>query len=341
MIRPIRTAFLLSFVTFLSVGATALQAAEEVNVYSARKEVLIAPLFERFTQQTGINVNLLSADAGALLTRLQNEGRNTPADVLLTVDAGNLHRAREAGVLQAIESQQLEQQVPGALRDPGGHWFGLSVRARVIFRAKDRVAEDAIQSYEELADPKWENRVCIRSSGNIYNQSLVASMIAEHGVEQTEEWARGVVKNMARRPQGGDRDQIKAVAAGQCDLAVANTYYYGGMLQDRSSKDVAEQVAIVWPNQNGRGTHVNVSGAGITKHASNKGNGVKLLEFLVSPEAQAWYAEANNEYPVRPDAEASAILSQWGSFQQDDLNLSNLGIHNSEAVRLMDRAGWR
>lgn len=341
MSQFVRTALFSGFLACLALGGTALQAAEEVNVYSARKEVLIAPLLERFTQQTGIQVNLLSADAGALLTRLQNEGRNSPADMLLTVDAGNLHRAREADVLQPIESEYLQQQVPAALRDPDGYWYGLSVRARVIFRSRDRVAEDAIQSYEDLADPKWNNKVCIRSSGNIYNQSLVAAMIAEHGVEETEAWARDLVGNMAKPPQGGDRDQIKAVAAGQCDVAVANTYYYGGMLQDPSSREVAEQVAIVWPNQDGRGAHVNVSGAGVTKYASNEDNAVKLLEFLLSPEAQAWYAEVNNEFPVRPDAEASAILSEWGDFKQDDLNLSNLGIHNSEAVRLMDRAGWR
>jgi iron(III) transport system substrate-binding protein len=340
-VNPIRSAFVVAAAAWLSLGASSALSAEEVNIYSSRKEVLIAALLERFTEQTGIEVNLLSADAGALLARLQNEGRNSPADVLLTVDAGNLHRAREAGVLQPLDSDVLRQRVPAALRDLEGHWYGLSVRARVIFRDKDRVSEGAVQSYEDLADPKWKNRICIRSSSNIYNQSLVASMIAEHGVEKTEAWARDLVANMARPPQGGDRDQIKAVAAGQCDLAVANTYYYGGMLQDPASQEVAQEVAIVWPNQDGRGAHVNVSGAGITKHASNVDNARKLLEFLVSPEAQTWYAEVNNEYPVVKDAQASTILEQWGEFDQDDLNLSNLGILNSEAVRLMDRAGWR
>ncbi len=330
----------------LAVAATAAiggiaQAAEEVNVYSSRKEVLIRPLLDRFTKETGIKVNLLSADAGALLNRLQNEGRNTPADILLTVDAGNLHRAREAGVLQPVESEALEKHVPAALRDPEGHWFGLSQRARVIFRAKDRVPADAIDSYEDLADPKWDNRLCIRSSENIYNQSLVASIIAHEGVEAAEAWAKGVVENMARPPQGGDRDQYRAVAAGECDIAVGNTYYYGHMLQDKNDRAAAEKLAIVWPNQDGRGTHVNVSGAGMTKHAKNTDNAIKLLEFLVSPEAQKWYAEVNNEYPVRPDAEVGAVLQQWGEFKADELNLSNLGIHNAEAVRVMDRAGWR
>lgn len=328
--------FLLTFGMVASV-----QAAEEVNVYSSRQEVLIAPLFKRFTEETGIKVNVLSANAGALLARLRSEGRNSPADVLLTVDAGNLHRAREAGVLQVVESDLLNEKIPSALRDKDGYWYGLSMRARVIFRSKDRVPADAISSYEELADPKWKGKICVRSSDNIYNQSLVASMIDVHGVDKTEEWAKGLVANMARRPQGGDRDQLAAVAAGQCDLALANTYYYGGMLRDSVSRETAEQVAIVWPNQDGRGAHVNVSGAGITAHARNVDNAVKLLEFMASPEAQAWYAEGNSEYPVVPGAEIHELLKGWGEFKRDDLNLSTLGINNAEAVRLMDRAGWR
>lgn len=328
-------AFLLAFCTVASVQA------QEVNVYSSRQEVLIAPLFERFTAESGIKVNVLSASAGALLARLRSEGRNSPADVLLTVDAGNLYRAREAGVLQAIDSEVLDDSVPPTLRDTDGYWYGLSMRARVIFRSRDRVAPDAISSYEELADPKWKGRICVRSSDNIYNQSLVASMIAAHGVEATEEWARGLVANMARRPQGGDRDQLAAVAAGQCDLALANTYYYGGMLRDSNSREAAEQVAIVWPNQDGRGAHVNVSGAGVTANAPHRENAIKLLEFMVSPEAQAWYAESNSEYPVVPGAAIDPMLESWGEFRRDDLNLNVLGVNNAEAVRLMDRAGWR
>lgn len=339
--RPwIRLATRTLAVVALSLCA-AVQAADVVNVYSARKEVLIRPLLDRFTEQTGIQVNMLSADAGALLSRLRSEGRNTPADVLLTVDAGNLHRARQAEVLQPIDSQVLERHVPASFRDPEGYWFGLSERARVIFRSKARTEAGAITRYEDLADPRWRGRVCIRSSDNIYNQSLVASLIAHRGVEATEEWAEGLVANMARPPQGGDRDQIKAVAAGQCDIAVANTYYYGRMLEDDDSRAAAEQVAPVWPNQQGRGAHVNVSGAGVTKHAGNVDNARRLLEFLVSPEAQRWYAEANFEYPVREGVGVSPILREFGEFTADDLNLSQLGVHNDEAVRLMDRAGWR
>lgn len=339
--KPCRLYFaILAFVVSFGL-ITSVQAAEEVNVYSSRQEVLIAPLFERFTEETGIKVNVLSASAGALLARLRSEGRNSPADILLTVDAGNLHRAREAGILQVVDSDVLQEKVPPALRDKDGYWYGLSMRARVIFRSRDRVPADAISSYEELADPKWKGKICVRSSDNIYNQSLVASMIAAHGVEKTEEWARGLVANMARRPQGGDRDQLAAVAAGQCDLALANTYYYGGMLRDPNTREAAEQVAIVWPNQDDRGVHVNVSGAGITAHARNVENAIKLLEFMVSPEAQAWYAKGNSEYPVVPGVEIHEVLQSWGEFRRDDLNLSTLGINNAEAVRLMDRAGWR
>lgn len=327
-------------VAAVSLVSTA-HAAGEVNVYSARKEVLIRPLLDRFTEQTGIEVNLLSASAGALLSRLENEGRNTPADLLITVDAGNLHRAREAGVLQPVNTSALTDRIPTSYRDPEGYWYGLSLRARVIFRAEDRVSEGAVETYADLADPKWNDRLCIRSSSNIYNQSLVASLIAHNGVEWTEQWAEGVVDNMAREPEGGDRDQIRAVAAGECDIAVANTYYYGRMLKDEDARPIAEQVAIVWPNQETTGAHVNVSGAGVTRHAPNRENAIRLMEFLTTVESQKWYAEVNNEYPVREDVEASPVLRAWGEFRKDDLNLRQLGVHNAEAVRLMDRAGWR
>lgn len=326
----------------LTLTTAPVLAAGEVNVYSARKEALIKPLLERFTDATGIEVNLLTAKAGELLSRLRNEGRNTPADLLITVDAGNLHRAQEAGVLQPVSSAELERAVPAAYREPDGHWYGLSLRARVIFRAADRVEPGAIATYESLADPAWSNRICIRSSSNIYNQSLVASMIAHHGVEATETWAAGLVDNMARSPQGGDRDQLRAVAAGECDLAVANTYYFGRMLQDDGEDGaIARQLELVWPNQEGRGAHVNISGGAVTRHAPNPENAVRLLEFLVSPESQVWYAEVNNEYPVREGVEASPVLREWGDFKADALNLSKLGEYNDDAVRLMDRVGWR
>jgi len=313
-----------------------------INVYSARKEDLIAPLLDRFTEQSGIEVRLLTAKAGALLSRLESEGQNTPADLLITVDAGNLHRAKEAGVLQPVESTTLEERIPSNLRDVDNQWFGLSQRARVIFAHTERVEDGAINSYADLADPKFKDRICIRSSDNVYNQSLVASLIAEHGEEWTEEWAKGLVANMARDPQGGDRDQIRAVAAGECDIAVANTYYYGAM-QNGSDTDraAADAVRLVWPNQDDRGAHVNVSGAGMVAASDKSEAVVQLLEFLTTEDSQEWYAQVNNEFPVRPGVPASDTLAQWGEFKADALDLSKLGELNPDAVRLMDRAGWQ
>jgi iron(III) transport system substrate-binding protein len=326
-------------VLFLAVGAS----AAEVNIYSARQEVLIKPLLDQFTAKTAIKVNLVAGNADALVQRLQQEGLNSPADVLLTVDAGNLNRAQELGLFQPVASKVLEEAVPAPYRDPAGHWYGLSMRARPIMYARDRVKPEELATYQDLTNARWKGKVCVRSSGNVYNQSMVAALVAEQGVAASEAWAKGLVANFARPPQGGDRDQIKALAAGQCDVALANTYYLGGMLNSAQAdeKEAAAKVAIIWPNQKERGVHVNISGAGVTKHAKNRDNAVKLLEFLVSEEAQRWYAEANQEYPVRPGTPVSATLAAWGTFRADDLNLSRLGEHNAEAVRLMDRAGWR
>lgn len=318
-------------------------AGEEVNLYSARKENLIKPLLERFTEETGIEVNLVTGKADALLQRLKSEGRNTPADLLLTTDAGRLYRAKQAGVLDAVDSQTLRAQIPEQYRDPEGYWFGLSVRARPIVYVKERVNPEELSTYEALAEPKWKGRICIRSSSNIYNQSLVASMIAHKGLEATEAWAEDFVANFARPPIGGDRDQVLAAAAGQCDVAVINTYYLGVMLNDDdpAQRQAAARVAIFWPNQEGRGTHVNVSGIGLTAAADNRANAVRLMEFLTSDQAQAWYGQVNHEYPVRDDVPVSDTLEAWGDFKADDLDLYLLGKYNAEAVRLMDRVGWK
>lgn len=319
-------------------------AAGEVNVYSARKEKLIKPLLDQFTEQTGIKTNLITAKADKLLTRLENEGRNSPADLFITVDAGRLHRAKEKGVLQSINNETINAAVPANFRDPDGQWVSLSQRARVIFYKKGKVDSSELSTYADLTSDKWKKRICIRSSGNIYNQSLVASMIANRGEAATQAWANGMVKNMARPPKGGDRDQIKAAAAGQCDIAVANTYYFGQMLNNKKDPRqiaAANKMGVFWPNQNERGTHVNVSGAGIAKYAPNKANAIKLLEFLVSPEAQKWYASVNYEYPVIKGADISDLLKSWGEFKADNLNLSQLGINNVQAVKIMDKAGWR
>ncbi len=318
--------------------------AEEVNVYSGRKENLIKPLLDRFTAATGIKTNLVTAGADKLLTRLKSEGRNTPADVFITVDAGRLYRAKKAGVFASIDDDVLNAAVPAHLRDPEGNWVGLSQRARVIFYAKDRVKAGDLTRYEDLASDKWKRKVCIRGSGNIYNQSLVAAMLAADGPQATEQWAKGLVGNMARPPKGGDRDQIKAAAAGQCDIAIANTYYYGMMLtseKDPVQMKAAQAMGVIWPNQQDRGAHVNISGAGITKYAKNPDNALKLLQFLVSPQSQQWYAKVNFEYPVNAKAEISELVKSWGNFKSDKLNLDVLGKNNAEAVRIMDRAGWK
>ena len=317
--------------------------AEELNVYSARQEALIKPLLDRFAEQTGITVNLVTGKGDALLTRLRSEGKNSPADVLLTTDAGRLYRAQEAGVLQAMTSDRLNALVPEHLRSAEGYWYGLSVRARGIVYALDRVQAAELSSYEALAEPGWKHRVCIRSSGNIYNQSLVAGMIASQGLDKTESWLAAFVPNFARPPQGGDRDQIKAVAAGQCDVAVVNSYYLGGMINsgDEEQQAAAARVGIFWPNQDTRGTHINVSGAGVTAAASNPEAAVKLIEFLANDDSQRWYAETNNEYPVRDTVEPSELLKSWGSFKADQVPMAELGRLNAEAVKAMDRANWR
>lgn len=320
-------------------------AAEEVNVYSARKEALIKPLFDKFTEETGIKVNMITGKAGALQKKLELEGDNTPADMLITVDAGNLHRAKEAGLLQAIDSEALTSNIPDNLRDADKQWFGMTYRARPIFYVTDKVKPDELSTYEDLADPKWKGRICIRSSSNIYNQSLVSSMLVANGEEATQAWADDFVKNLARPPKGGDRDQIKAAAAGECDIAIANSYYFAKMLtgKDEKQKAAAAKVTLFWPNQgdDARGTHINISGAAITKAAKNKDNAVKLMEYMTDDAAQTWYAETNGEYPVKAGIDASETLQSWGEFKADALNMSELGNSNAAAVKIMDKAGWK
>ena len=317
--------------------------ANEVNVYSAREEQLIKPLLDAFSKDTGIKINLVTGDDDPLLERLKREGMNSPADVLITADAGRLHRAVENGSLQPIQSAKLNQAIPAHLRDAGNQWFGLTYRARVLFYNPATVKAADLSSYEDLADPKWKGRICVRSSNSIYNQSLLASMIAAKGITAAEQWAQGLVANFARSPNGGDRDQIKAVASGQCDVAIANTYYYAQMLYggDAAQKAAASKVKIFFPNQADRGTHINISGAGITTSAKNKDNAIKLLEYMVLDDAQRWYSTTNGEYPVKRGIEASPELKSWGTFKSDALNLSTLGKNNAQAVQIMDKVGWQ
>jgi len=316
---------------------------QQVNVYSARKAELVEPLLQRFEAETGIQVNLVTGAADALIQRLKAEGKASPADVLITVDAGRLYRAKQMELTQALDDSALLASVPDAYRDPNGHWLGLSLRARPIMYAPDRVNPEMLSTYEALADDVWQGRICIRSSSNIYNQSLVASMIAASGADAVEQWASKLVNNFARNPVGGDRDQIKAVAAGQCDVAVANTYYLFGMLNspDEAEVKAAQQVAVFWPNQSNRGTHVNISGIAMTQSAQNKNQAQKLMAYLLQPESQAWYAQVNGEYPVTASAQIHPVLQSWGEFKKDDINVLRLGELNTEAVKVMDRAGWR
>lgn len=323
----------------LGFGASTAHAQDEVNVYSYRQPFLIKPMFDAFTRETGIEVNVVFARQG-LVERLEQEGRNSPADLIFTVDIGRLNDAVEAGVTQAVENETLNANIPAQYRDPDGHWFGLTTRARIIAAAKDRVEEGAIDSYEDLAEPQWEGRICTRSGKHVYNVALIASMIAHHGQEQAEQWLAGVKNNLARKPQGGDRDQVKAVSEGECDIALLNSYYMGAMLADEEQSQWADAVRIVFPNQNDRGTHVNISGMALTTSAPNRDNAIRLMEFLSGDLAQQMYAEQNNEYPVNPDVPWSGLLKSWGEFKADDLPLATIAEHRGEAIRMVDRVGY-
>jgi iron(III) transport system substrate-binding protein len=317
--------------------------AQEVNVYSARHYDSDAELFGLFTEQTGIKVNLIEAKADELIERVRSEGENSPADVLITVDAGNLWRADEAGLLDTVESEVLTSAIPENLRHPEGKWFGLATRARVIIYNKETVTPEELSTYEDLASDTWQSRICIRSSTNVYNQSLLASIIASSDETTAESWAQGIVNNMAREPEGGDTDQIKAVAAGECDIAVSNHYYLARLIasEDPAENEVANAVGIFFPNQADRGTHINISGAAVVAGAPNRDNAVAFIEFLASPEAQAIFAEQGFEFPVVADVAASSIITDFGDFTADTLNVATYGENNPLAVQIMDRVGWK
>jgi iron(III) transport system substrate-binding protein len=310
-------------------------AAGEVNIYSYREPGLINPLLAAFTKETGIKTNVVFASNG-LIERLAAEGKNSPADLLLTNESGLLLQAVAAGVTQPVTSPLLDKAIPAALRDDKGQWFGLTRRARVVYASKDRVKQDAI-TYEELADPKWRNKICIRSGQHTYNVALVASMIAHHGEEATETWLTGLKSNLARRPAGGDREAVRDVQAGLCDIAIGNTYYMAAMLKNPDQKAWADAVRIIFPNATDRGTHVNVSGMALTTNPPNKENALRLMEFLASPEAQRIYAEANGEYPVVDGVPASALVQSWGPLKADPLPLTKIAALRKQASELIDR----
>ena len=316
--------------------------ASEVNVYSARKEALIKPLLDEFSKQTGIEVNLVTAKANALVQRIQAEGANSPADVLITVDAGRLVRAKELGLLQKLDTSSIK--LDAKFIDSDNHWVALSKRARVIFYNPKTISPNQLSTYQALANPEFKGKICIRSSSNIYNQSLVASMIHNLGEQKTGQFIEKFVTNFARDPKGGDRDQIKAVATGFCDIAIANTYYYGGMLNDKkdsSQYQAAQKVALFWPNQQTSGAHINISGAGIVKNAPNSHNAQKLIEFLLTKDSQKFYAEVNFEMPVLQGVAAHPSVKKWGNFKEDAMKLVILGENNRKAVILMDKNNWK
>lgn len=314
-----------------------------VNLYTSRHYDTDDQLFSKFTEETGIQVNVVKGDSDQLIERLAREGEATEADLFFTADAGRLYRAQEKGLLQSVESETLNENIPENLRDTDNQWFGLTKRARIIVYAKDRVDPSELSTYEALTEDKWQDKMLIRSSSNIYNQSLLASFIELNGEEKAKDWAEGMVSNMARDPEGGDRDQAKAIVAGEGDLAVINSYYFGNMLnsEDPEEVKVAEQLAVFFPNQDTTGTHINVSGIGVAKHAKNKENAVKLIEFLSSEEAQGEFSAANYEYPVNHDVEPSELLKSWGEFKEQDINLTILGENNADAVKIFDQAGWK
>ena len=340
------TAGLLAFGPVMTAHTAQALAAGEVNVYSYRQPYLTQPLFEAFSKQTGIKVNVIFAKKG-LIERLAAEGRNAPADVLLTTDIGRLTGAVKKGVTQPVTSERLNANIPAAYRDPKGHWFGLTTRARVVFASKDRVKQDAI-TYEELADPRWKGKICIRSGHHVYNVALIAAMIKHHGAQKTEAWLKGLKANLARKPAGNDRAQVKGVYSGACDLAIGNTYYMAKMqLNDKKpeQKKWAAAVKILFPTFKGGdgkpgGTHVNLSGMVLAKHAPNRANGIKLMEFLASAEAQKIYAEVNHEYPVKPGVAVSNLVKSWGSFTPDSISLADIAKLRKQASKLVDKTGF-
>jgi iron(III) transport system substrate-binding protein len=317
--------------------------ADVVNVYSHRHYDADRRLMEMFTEETGIRVNVVSAGADQLIKRLEIEGEKSPADLLITVDAGRLYRATERGLLQPVHSEVLERNVPAHLRDPEGHWYGMTLRGRIIAYARDRVQPGELSTYEALADERWRGRILVRSSENIYNQSLLASIILNRGRDAAETWARAIVTNMARSPRGNDTDQLNALIEGVGDIALVNTYYVARLYDDSTAERRADagRVGVFFPNQESTGTHVNISGIGMTKSAGNRENAIRLMEFLTSDRAQKLFAEGNHEYPIRPEIPLPPVLADWGTFRADTLHPTALGEQNWEAVKLFDEVDWR
>jgi len=323
----------------LAAATTATQAQSgEVNVYTYREQKLMEPLFERFTKDIGIKVNVVSANSG-LEQRIKTEGANSPADILLTVDVGRLEDAVQAGVSQPIKSATLDKVVPAPYRDPEGHWYGISMRARVVYASKDRVAQNAF-TYEELADPKWKGKICIRSGQHIYNNALIGAVIAKLGDAKAEEWLKGLKANLAQKPSGGDRETARDVAAGKCDLGIGNTYYYPLMQNNPAQKAWANATKVILPTFKDGGTHVNVSGVVLAKNAPNKANAMKLIEWLVGDTAQQMYADSVFEYPMKAGIAINPQVAAFGTLKPDPLPVVKVGQNKKAAANLVDKVGF-
>lgn len=340
--------FKLTFaLALLTVNITTMPSqvnAEEniLNIYSSRHYSTDEALYSEFTKKTGIKVKRVDGKGDALIARLQQEGALSPADLFITVDSGRLWRAEQAGLFEPVTSEILKKKIPENLRHPEEKWFGFSTRARVLVYNKDKIEDGALTSYQDLADPKWKGRICVRSSGNIYNQSLLASMIAQEGKEKAKAWAKGLLGNLARKPQGGDTDQIKAVAAGICDIALANSYYFFRLKRSDKAEDqkIVANLSLIFPDQDAKGTHVNISGAGVLKHAKNQDAAVKFLEYLTTASAQAYFADGNNEYPVVADVKVNDVVAAHQDFKIQNLNVTTFGENQKKAKMIFDEIGF-
>ncbi len=323
----------------LASVASAQATAAEVNVYSYRQPFLTDPIFDAFTADTGIKVNTVFAKKG-LIERLENEGINSPADLVLVTNVGNLASAVDAGVTQSLSNEVLESNIPASFRDVDGHWFGLTSRGRIIVTSKDRVEAGLINDYSDLAKPELEGRICTRSGKHSYMVELIASVIAHEGEEVAQQWLKSVKANLARKPQGNDRAQVKAISQGECDVAIINTYYMGAMMSKPEQQAWADSVNVIFPNQSGYGTHMNISGVVLTKASPNRDNAVKLMEYLVSDVAQNLYATGNHEYPIKTDVSPSELVSSWGEFKKDSLSLNDIAKYRAQASRLVDTVDY-
>tara|TARA_B100000768_G_scaffold62880_1_gene60917 strand:- start:127 stop:1134 length:1008 start_codon:yes stop_codon:yes gene_type:complete len=329
---------LATIVTILTLTGTALQS-DEINVYSYRQPELIKPLFDAFSKETGIDINIAFLKKG-LVEKLLAEGDRSPADLVVTVDISRLNSVVEAGVTQSVSSEIINKNIPSKFRDPDGYWFGLTSRARIIYASRDRVSDGEVTTYEDLASPKWKGRICTRAGTNSYNLALTSSMIAHHGEAEAKKWLHSLKKNLARKPSGNDRAQVKSIWAGECDISIGNTYYMKKLLSNKDQRAWAESVRIIFPKFENGGTHVNLSGIALTKAAPNKDNAIKLMEWLTGEDAQEIYAEKNGEYPLRPGSNPSKLVSSWGKLTPDTIPLITLAKLRPDSLRITEEVGF-